>query len=49
LQQIRHAADQVRDVDSLEVQLLPARKGQHALRQSRAALRSLQRVVKKLG
>ena len=48
LQQIRHAADQVGDVDGLEFQLLPARESQHALRQCRAALRALQRVVEKL-
>jgi hypothetical protein len=49
LQQVRHPAHKVRDVDGLEMELLLAGKGQHALRQLRPALRALHRIVQKLG
>ena len=45
LQQVAHAARQLDQVDRPQVELLPPREGQHALRQGGAALRALQGVV----
>ena len=49
LQQVAHAARQLDQVDRPQVELLPPREGQHALRQGGAALRALQGVVEQSG
>ena len=48
LQQLRHAVDEFGDIDGLELELLAPGKRQHALRQRRAALSTLQGVVDEL-
>ena len=49
LQKIGHSENEFRQVKRFQLELLPARERKHTLGERRAAVRSLQRIVKKFG